>query len=155
MSTEKQQKTAKLVIDGEEIELPVMFDSFGKLAVDIRNLFARHGIMTFDPGYTSTASCESAITYIDGNKGVLLYRGFPIEQIAAEGSYLETAYLLLHGELPNRQPFDLFQRETMRRMPVHEQMIDILRRHKRDTPPMVLLEILVPALGVFANVFDV
>jgi citrate synthase len=155
MSENDNQQTAQLIIGGTTIDLPVMIDSFGKPAVDIRNLFAKTGIMTFDPGYTSTASCKSTITYIDGNKGVLLYRGYPIEQLAANGSYLETAYLLLNGELPDEKQLCHFRTVTTGRMPVHEQMIEILRRYKRDTHPMVLIESLVTALGAFDTDFDV
>lgn len=155
VSDKDSQNIAKLVIGDQAIDLRVMIDSFGRPAVDIRNLFARHGVMTFDPGYTSTASCQSAITYIDGSKGMLLYRGYPIEQLAEQGSYLEAAYLLLHGELPNSRQFAEFERETLRRMPVHEQMIEILRRNKRDTHPMVLIENMVMALGAFDTDCDV
>ncbi|MDR3439405.1 citrate synthase [Telmatospirillum sp.] len=155
MSEKNSQNIAKLIIGDRSIDLTVMIDSFDRPAVDIRNLFAKYGVMTFDPGYTSTASCQSAITYIDGNKGVLLYRGYPIEQLAADGSYLEAAYLLLNGELPNRRQFEQFQRETLHRMPVHEQMIEILRRYKRDTHPMVLIESMVTALGAFDTDCDV
>lgn len=155
VSKNNNHHTAQLVIGEKIIDLKVIFDSFGQTAVDIRNLFASTGIMTFDPGYTSTASCQSTITYIDGNKGILLYRGYPIEQLAANGGYLETAYLLLNGELPNAAQFDQFRRETLRRMPVHEQMIEILRRYKRDTHPMVLIESMVTALGAFDTDSDV
>ena len=155
MSGTDTQQTAQLIVGDKKIDLPIMIDLFGQPAVDIRNLFAKNGIMTFDPGYTSTANCKSAITYIDGNKGVLLYRGYPIEQLAAQGSYLETAYLLLNGELPDRRQLDQFRQETTSRMPVHEQMIEILRRYKRDTHPMVLIESLVTALGAFDTDFDV
>jgi citrate synthase len=155
VSESHQQTNAKLVIGDQTIDLKVLIDAFGRPAVDIRNLFASTGIMTFDPGYTSTASCQSTITYIDGSKGILLYRGYPIEQLAARGSYLETAYLLLHGELPTAAQLAQFQADTVSRMPVHEQMIEILRRYKRDTHPMVLIESLVTALGAFDTDCDV
>jgi citrate synthase len=155
MSEKIDQHNAQLIIGDKIIDLKIMLDSFGQTAIDIRGLFTKNGIMTFDPGYTSTASCQSAITYIDGNKGILLYRGYPIEQLAANGSYLETAYLLLNGELPTRDQFDQFGYETVRRMPIHEQMIEILRRYKRDTHPMVLIESMVTALGAFDTDCDV
>ena len=100
-------ETATLLVDNREIELPVVRGQFGDCAVNITGLYSKTGIMTYDPGFTSTASCQSGITYIDGEKGILLYRGYPIEQLA-QGSYMESVYLLLHGELPPIHPNPIF-----------------------------------------------
>ncbi len=100
-------------IDGKTIDLPVMEGTMGPSVVDIRNLYGETEMFTFDPGFTSTASCESKITFIDGDEGVLLYRGYPIEQLAEHGDFLETCYLLLYGELPSAS------RESQFRLPHH------------------------------------
>ena len=111
--TNQAHHTAKLAIGDKTVELPIYKGTIGPDVVDIRSLYADAGVFTFDPGYTSTGSCESAITYIDGEKGELLYRGYPIEQLADKSTFLEVAYLLLYGELPTaaaarglRQPRD-------------------------------------------------
>ncbi len=96
-------RIAKLEIDGNSYEFPIISGSVGPDVIDIRSLYAQTGHFTFDPGYTSTGSTESAITYIDGGKGTLLYRGYPIEQLADKSSFLEVAYLLLKGELPSKK----------------------------------------------------
>jgi len=111
-------RIAKLEIDGTSYEFPIISGSTGPDVIDIRSLYAKTGHFTFDPGYTSTGSTESAITYIDGDKGTLLYRGYPIEQLADKSSFLEVAYLLLKGELPSHRPratyncFTPFDREN-------------------------------------------
>ena len=96
-------KTASMKTPGGDFEFPVLDGSVGPEVVDIRKLYSQTGMFTYDPGFTSTASCESAITYIDGEKGILLHRGYPIDQLAEQSSFMEVAYLLLHGELPTRQ----------------------------------------------------
>src|SRR5271169_371798 len=99
-ATSKQVGTATLTHDGKSANLPVLSGSIGPACIDIRKLQSDLGIFTFDPSYGATASCESSITYIDGDEGILLYRGYPIEQLAEHGDFLETCYLLLYGELP-------------------------------------------------------
>ncbi len=146
--------TARLTIGNEVFELPLRSDSIGDARiVDITGLFQKAGVMTYDIGYTSTAGTESAITYIDGDKGILLYRGYPIEQIA-NGSYMETAYLLLKGELPTSEQLKAFEKDIVSRMPVHEQLLSILDRHKRDTHPMALVSSMVTDLSGFHHDID-
>ena len=147
-------ETATLSVDNREIELPVVRGQFGDCAVNITGLYSKTGIMTYDPGFTSTASCQSGITYIDGEKGMLLYRGYPIEQLA-QGSYMESVYLLLHGELPDQNQLKVFEKDVVSRMPVHQQMIKILEGHTRDTHPMALAASMVTALGTFERKTDI
>jgi citrate synthase len=131
------------------IELPVYQGSVGPDVVDIRKLYAQTGMFTYDPGFMSTAACQSAITYIDGDKGELLYRGYPIEQLAVNCDYLETCHLLLYGELPNAAgKKDFTHRVTMHTM-VNEQMQFFLRGFRRDAHPMAIMTGLVGALSAF------
>ena len=131
------------------IELPVYQGSVGPDVVDIRKLYAQTGMFTYDPGFLSTAACQSAITYIDGDKGELLYRGYPIEQLATNCDYLETCHLLLYGELPNAdQKIDFVSRVTNHTM-VNEQMQFFLRGFRRDAHPMAIMTGLVGALSAF------
>ena len=129
--------------------LPVYQGNVGPDVVDIRKLYAQTGMFTYDPGFLSTSSCQSAITYIDGDKGELLYRGYPIEQLATHCDYLETCHLLLYGELPNRdQKSDFVSRVTNHTM-VNEQMQFFLRGFRRDAHPMAIMTGLVGALSAF------
>ena len=131
------------------IEMPIYHGSVGPDVVDIRKLYAQTGMFTYDPGFLSTASCQSAITYIDGDKGELLYRGYPIEQLATHCDYLETCHLLLYGELPNvDQKLDFVSRVTNHTM-VNEQMQFFLRGFRRDAHPMAIMTGLVGALSAF------
>ena len=131
------------------IELPVYQGSVGPDVVDIRKLYAQTGMFTYDPGFMSTASCQSAITYIDGDKGELLYRGYPIEQLATNCDYMETCHLLLYGELPNvAQKTDFVSRVSNHTM-VNEQMQFFLRGFRRDAHPMAIMTGLVGALSAF------
>ncbi|WP_457279338.1 citrate synthase [Polaromonas sp. P5_D5] len=131
------------------IELPVYQGSVGPDVVDIRKLYAQTGMFTYDPGFLSTAACQSAITYIDGDKGELLYRGYPIEQLATNCDYMETCNLLLYGELPNtEQKIDFVSRVTNHTM-VNEQMQFFLRGFRRDAHPMAIMTGLVGALSAF------
>ena len=111
-----------ITVDGKEISLPVKSGTIGPDVVDIGKLYAQTGAFTFDPGFTSTASCESKITYIDGDEGVLLYRGYPIEQLAEQGDFLETCYLMLFGELPTPGQKADFDYRVTRHTMVHDQM---------------------------------
>lgn len=131
------------------IDLPVYQGNVGPDVVDIRKLYAQTGMFTYDPGFLSTASCQSAITYIDGDKGELLYRGYPIEQLATNCDYMETCHLLLYGELPNvAQKKDFVHRVTNHTM-VNEQMQFFLRGFRRDAHPMAIMTGLVGALSAF------
>jgi citrate synthase len=131
------------------VTFPVLEGTIGPQVVDIRTMYGKTGKFTFDPGFLSTASCESAITYIDGDKGELLYRGYPIEELATRCDFLETCYLLLYGELPNvDQNKDFVERVTMHTM-VNEQMHFFMRGFRRDAHPMAVLTGLVGALSAF------
>src|SRR6478672_1258204 len=131
------------------IDLPIYKGTVGPDVIDIRKLYAQTGKLTYDPGFLSTASCNSSITYIDGDKGELLYRGYPIEQLAVNCDFLETCYLLLYGELPDEaQKVDFVSRVTNHTM-VNEQMQFFLRGFRRDAHPMAVLTGLVGALSAF------
>ena len=131
------------------VELPVYQGSVGPDVVDIRKLYAQTGMFTYDPGFLSTASCQSAITYIDGDKGELLYRGYPIEQLATNCDFLETCHLLLYGELPNVKEKGDFSHLVSNHTMVHEQMQFFLRGFRRDAHPMAIMTGLVGALSAF------
>ena len=131
------------------IELPVYQGSIGPDVIDIRKLYAQTDMFTYDPGFLSTAACQSTITYIDGDKGELLYRGYPIEQIAAKCDYLDTCYLLLKGELPNTSQRTDFHKLVSEHTMVHEQMQFFLRGFRRDAHPMAVLTGLVGAMSAF------
>nr|WP_314259551.1 citrate synthase [uncultured Devosia sp.] len=143
------EKVAKLVIGDQTHELPVLSGSVGPDVIDIRTLYAKTGMFTFDPGFTSTAACESAITYIDGDKGELLYRGYPIEQLAEKSNYLEVCYLLLYGELPTKTQFAEFEQLVTRHTMVHEQMHYFYRGFRRDAHPMAIMTGVVGAMAAF------
>lgn len=141
-------KTAQLSINNEAVDLPIYTPSLGKDVIDVGNL-GKHNAFTFDPGFTSTASCESKITFIDGEKGVLLYRGYPIEQLAEQSDYLEVCYLLLNGELPNRQEKEQFVATIHNHTMVHEQISHFFRGFRRDAHPMAIMVGVVGALSAF------
>jgi citrate synthase len=143
------QKTATLIIDNKSVELPVYSPTVGPDVVDIRKLYNDAGVFTYDPGYTSTASCESAITYIDGEKGVLLHRGYPIEQLAEKSHYLEVCYLLLYGELPSAAQIENFEVKVTNHTMLHEQMMFFFRGFRRDAHPMAVMTGVVGAMSAF------
>lgn len=143
------KKTGTLTVEGKQFEFPVMEGSIGPSVLDISKLYGQSGYFTYDPGFTSTASCESKITYIDGEKGVLLYRGYPIEQLAEHGDFLETCYLLLYGELPTAaQKADFDMRVTKHTM-VNDQMTRFFQGFRRDAHPMSVMVGVVGALSAF------
>ena len=121
--------------------------SVGPEVFDIRKLYAETGMFTYDPGFTSTASCQSAITYIDGEKGILLHRGYPIDQLAENSTFMEVAYLLLHGELPKQDELDEFTYTISRHTMVHEQLATFYRGFRRDAHPMAIMCGVVGALS--------
>lgn len=131
------------------VELPVYSGTIGPNVIDIRKLYGATGMFTYDPGFLATASCQSAITYIDGEKGELLYRGYPIEQLAKQCDYLDTCYLLLNGELPDTQQRDDFHKLVLKHTMVHEQMQFFLRGFRRDAHPMAVLTGLIGAMSAF------
>ena len=131
------------------IEMPVYNGTIGPDVVDIRKLYGQTGLFTYDPGFLSTAACQSAITYIDGDKGELLYRGYPIEQLATQCDFMETCHLLLYGELPNAQKKKDFTHLVTHHTMVHEQMQFFLRGFRRDAHPMAVLTGLIGGLSAF------
>ena len=149
MSNNSYSEKNKIVFNGKELELETLSGSVGPSVVDIRSLYSNLGIFTYDPGYGSTGSCESAITYIDGEKGVLLHRGYPIDQLANKSSFLEVAYLLLNGELPKKPEKDEFENAITFHTMVHEQLINFYRGFRRDAHPMAIMVGVVGALSAF------
>ncbi len=140
---------ATLSVGGTSYELPVYEGSLGPSVIDISALYGQSGHFTYDPGFTSTASCESDITYIDGEEGVLLYRGYPIDQLAENGNFIETCYLLLNGDLPTSEEYREFERAITMHTMVHEQMNFFLRGFRRDAHPMAIMCGMVGALSAF------
>jgi citrate synthase len=140
---------AKLSLGAKALEMPVRDGSIGPQVIDIRKMYAQTGAFTFDPGFTSTASCESAITYIDGDAGVLLHRGYPIQQLAEHSSFPEVAYLLTEGELPTKEELDTFVYTITRHTMVHEQLMNFYRGFRRDAHPMAIMCGVVGALSAF------
>jgi citrate synthase len=140
---------ATLVAGGGRHELPIRTGTLGPDVVDITTLYPETGYFTYDPGFTSTASCESKITFIDGDKGVLLYRGYPIDELAEHGSFMETCYLLLYGELPTPEQYETFRQLIVRHTMVHEQMTRFYTGFRRDAHPMAVMVGVVGALSAF------
>ena len=141
--------TAKFELGAKGFDYPVLSGSTGPDVVDIRKLYAQTGAFTYDPGFTSTASCESKITYIDGDAGILLHRGYPIDQLAENSTFMEVAYLLLNGELPDGTTLEEFDRTITRHTMVNEQLATFFRGFRRDAHPMAILCGVVGALSAF------
>jgi citrate synthase len=135
--------------DGKTLDFPVLSGSIGPTVIDIRTLYGKSGMFTYDPGFLSTASCSSNITYIDGDAGVLLYRGYPIEQLASHCDFLEVCYLLLNGELPNRKQKDEFVGIVTHHTMIHEQLARLYQGFRRDAHPMAVMVGVVGALSAF------
>ncbi|WP_119678349.1 citrate synthase [Indioceanicola profundi] len=134
---------------GKSFTLPVLDGTTGPAVVDIRKLYGETGYFTYDPGFTSTGSCESKITYIDGDAGVLLHRGYPIEELAEKSDFMEVCYLLLHGELPTAEEKKTFEYTITRHTMVHEQLSNFFRGFRRDAHPMAIMCGVVGALSAF------
>jgi citrate synthase len=149
MDATTNNKTATLTVGNNSYDLPVLSGTVGPDVVDIGKLYAQTGMFTYDPGFTSTASCQSKITYIDGDAGVLEYRGYPIEQLAEKGDFLETCYLLLYGELPTKAQKEDFDYRVTRHNMVHEQMARFFQGFRRDAHPMAVMVASVGALAAF------
>ncbi|MDQ8024284.1 MAG: citrate synthase, partial [Moraxellaceae bacterium] len=143
------QKTATLSHNGQSYEFPVLSGTIGPDVIDIRSLYAKSGAFTFDPGFMSTAACKSSITYIDGDKGELMYRGYPIEQLAKNANFLETCFLLKNGELPNQAEYDVFESTVRKHTMVHEQLTRLYQGFRRDAHPMAILVGVVGALSAY------
>ncbi|MBW8190342.1 citrate (Si)-synthase [Neiella marina] len=141
-------KTAVLHVDGQEIELPVLSGTAGHDVIDIRAL-VKNGYFTFDPGFVSTASCKSSITYIDGDKGVLLHRGYPIDQLANKSSYLEVSYLLLYGERPTPEELKEFVSMVSKHTMLNDQLVHLFQGFRRDAHPMAIMCGVVGAMSAF------
>ena len=146
MSTER---TATLTVDGKTVEFPVMTGTHGQDVIDIRTLGGKTGLFTYDSGFLSTASCKSKITFIDGDKGELLYRGYPIEQLAEQCNFLEVAYLLKNGELPNAEQKTAFESTIKNHTMLHDQMTKFYSGFRRDAHPMAVMVGVVGALSAF------
>ena len=149
MSNNANSQKNKIFFDGKELELKKLSGTVGPSVLDIRSLYSDLGIFTYDPGYGSTGSCESAITYIDGEQGILLHRGYPIDQLADNSSFLEVAYLLLNGELPKKDEKTEFENAITLHTMVHEQLINFYRGFRRDAHPMAIMVGVVGALSSF------
>ena len=143
--------SARVELPNQEgsLEIPIMDGTVGPRVLDIRRLYSESGFFTFDPGFTATASCESKITFIDGDAGVLLHRGYPIDQLAEHASFMEVCFLLLNGELPNRPELEKFEHTITNHTMVHEQLIQFYRGFRRDAHPMAIMVGVVGALSAF------
>ena len=142
-------ETANLKVDGKEFDYPVMSGTVGPDVIDIRKLYAQTDNFTYDPGFTSTASCQSKLTYIDGDAGTLLHRGYTIGELAEQSNFMEVAYLLLNGELPSADELANFSNTITRHTMVHEQLAQFFRGFRRDAHPMAILCGVVGALSAF------
>ena len=134
---------------GSELELPVYKGTTGPDVIDIGRLYKEQGVFTFDPGYVSTGSCESDITYIDGNKGVLMYRGYPVEQLAANSSFLEVSYLLLKGDLPTKEQLESFDNTIRTHTMLNEGMLNFFKGFRYDAHPMAMLSAVVGSMSAY------
>jgi len=133
----------------QSVDLPVLHGTMGPSVLDIRKLYAETGYFTYDPGYTSTASCASNITFIDGEKGILLHRGYPIEELAEKSTFLEVAYLLMEGNLPRKKDFESFVESITLHTMVNEQLHNFFQGFRRDAHPMAIMVGVVGALSAF------
>ncbi|MCL6282189.1 citrate synthase [Ruegeria sp. 2012CJ41-6] len=145
----ENKKSATLNVHGKTYDLPIFSPTAGPDVIDIRKLYSDAGVFTYDPGFTSTASCDSTITYIDGDKGELLHRGYPIDQLASQSHFLEMCYLLLYGELPKAGDLENFESTITRHTMLHEQMQYFYRGFRRDAHPMAIMVGVVGAMSAF------
>jgi citrate synthase len=143
------EPTVKVIYNGKTIELPVLSGSCGANVIDIRSLYNETGLFTYDPGFTATASCESKITFIDGDEGILLYGGYPIQDLAEKSDFMEVSYLLLYGDLPTPQQKKEFVKNITLHTMVHEQIPSFYRGFRRDAHPMAIMVGVVGALSAF------
>jgi len=146
--------TAKLILDGKEHELPIILGSENEVAIDVSSLRDALGVVTYDPGYFSTASCKSAITFIDGERGILRYRGYPIEQLAATAKFPAVAYLLIYGHLPNGKESADWRRKLTLNSYIHEDMLKFFEGFPPQAHPMAILSAMVASLSAYYTDFD-
>ena len=151
LMNEKNSGTFTLINDktGDKYTLPIISGTTGPDVIDVRRLYSETDHFTFDPGYTSTGSCESSLTYIDGDRGILLHRGYPIEELAEQSNFLELAHLLLFGELPNQKESEKFVHDITYHTMLHEQLMNFYRGFRRDAHPMAIMCGVVGALSAF------
>ena len=149
MDAKSSNKTATLTVGNKTYDFPIISGTVGPDVIDIAKLYAQAGMFTYDPGFTSTGSCQAKITYIDGDAGILEYRGYPIEQLAEKGDFLETCYLLLYGELPTPAQKKDFDYRVIHHTMVHEQMARFFQGFRRDAHPMAVMVASVGALAAF------
>jgi citrate synthase len=142
---------AKLVVRGKEVELPVIEGTEHEVAIDISKLRAQTGVITLDDGYVNTGSCKSAITFIDGDKGILRYRGYNIEELAEKSTFLEVAYLLIYGELPTKDQFEAFRTKVTRHTMIHEDLKRLYDGFPKDSHPMAILSSMILTLSGYYN----
>ena len=147
-SATKTEK-AKLIINNNSYELPIYHSTEGESVVDISKLHSQAKIFTYDPGFTSTASCESKITYIDGDKGILRYRGYDIEDLANKSDFIEVVNLLIYGDLPNKKQLKKYKKLITRHTLLHEQIINFFQGFRRDAHPMAMMVGVMGALSSF------
>ncbi|MEQ1688228.1 MAG: citrate/2-methylcitrate synthase, partial [Sphingopyxis sp.] len=140
---------ATLSTGGNAVDLPVISGTMGPSVLDIRKLYAQSGQFTYDPGFTSTAACESALTYIDGDEGILLHRGYTIGELTEKSSFMEVCYLLLNGDLPSSAELAQFSTTITRHTMLHEQLATFYRGFRRDAHPMAIMCGVVGALSAF------
>ena len=139
MSEKKETVTLTDNSTGKTIDLPILRPTNGIPTIDVRSLYSQMGYFTYDPGFVATASCRSKITFLDGEEGILQYGGYPIEQLAENSNFLETCYLLLHGELPNHDQCDLFKRTIIHHTALHEALKRFYSGFRRDAHPMSIM----------------
>ena len=142
-------QTAKLLLDGKTYEFPLMVGSEGERAIDITALRSQTGLITYDPGYANTGSCKSSITFMDGERGILRYRGYPVEELAEHSTFVETAFLLINGHLPTRKELTRFSVMLNDHSLVHEDMREFFENFPRRAHPMGILSSMVNALRAF------
>ncbi|KEJ89494.1 citrate synthase [Sulfitobacter donghicola] len=142
-------KSATLTVGDKTVELPIFTPTSGPDVLDIRKLYSQAGVFTYDPGFTSTASCDSTITFIDGDEGILTHRGYPIGELAEKSHYLEVCYLLLYGELPSPTQLEDFESRVTNHTMLHEQMMNFFRGFRRDAHPMAVMVGVVGAMSAF------
>jgi citrate synthase len=147
MDATSNTKIATLTVGNKTYDFPILSGTVGPEVIDIAKLYAQTGMFTYDPGFTSTGSCQSKITYIDGDAGILEYRGYPIEQLAEKGDFLETCYLLLYGELPTKAQKEDFDNRVIHHTMVHEQMARFFQGFRRDAHPMAIMVAAVAAMA--------
>ena len=146
--------TAKVILDGKEYELPVVVGSEGEAGIDITSFRSDSSAITLDPGFANTGSCQSAITFIDGEKGILRYRGYPIEQLAEQSSFIETSYLLIYGKLPTTAELEDFRHELTYHSLLHEDMKKFFEGFPPNAHPMAVLSSMVASLSSYYPVVD-